>query len=405
MDAKHKRYLKLNLISLFFVAVSFISVTLAWFAYTGFASSGLDVDIKAWHIEFNGESKASNEIIIPLTNIYPGMDTVVESVNIKNKGDSEAKLSYTIDSVRILDEELDMTLDQRELVDMLSNKYPFNIDISLSKEYIDANIGEATIDLSVSWPLDSDNDKDDSLWGNKTYEFQENERKLKGKDSSYNPRSSIKVVISLIAEQNMDKFTLNTGNMVLYNPVENDRCDSIGGTCYKTNMITPYYNDEDNVMLLPNILNDYASGSYDEFEGKIEDITRSWTSDHSSFELRDLMSIVGNDVHNTILVRENLSDSIVGYITHDNRFDDYMNSRVLPKENKDYNSYIKFNSVLFDYLNTNKCIWLNYEYNDNMGFAMKKMSDGIMKIYPEDKSTSCDIIPLISVPRTKLYNK
>ena len=136
MDAKHKRYLKLNLISLFFVAVSFISVTLAWFAYTGFASSGLDVDIKAWHIEFNGESKASNEIIIPLTNIYPGMDTVVESVNIKNKGDSEAKLSYTIDSVRILDEELDMTLDQRELVDMLSNKYPFNIDISLSKEYI-----------------------------------------------------------------------------------------------------------------------------------------------------------------------------------------------------------------------------------------------------------------------------
>ena len=85
MENKHKRYLKANLISLFFVAVSFISVTLAWFAYTGFASGSVNVDIKAWYIEFNGESKADNEIVIPLTNIYPGMDTVVESVNIKKR--------------------------------------------------------------------------------------------------------------------------------------------------------------------------------------------------------------------------------------------------------------------------------------------------------------------------------
>lgn len=402
MEKKHKRYLKLNLISLFFVAVSFISVTLAWFAYTGFASSGIDVDIKAWHIEFNGESKASNVIVIPLTNIYPGMDTVVESVSIKNKGDSDAKLSYTIDSVRILDEELDMTLDQREIVDKLSNDYPFNIDISLSKEYIDANIGEATVDLSVSWPLDSDNDENDSLWGNKTYEFQNNEKLLEEEDSTYNARTSIKVVISLIAEQNMDKFTLNTGNMVLYNPVEDNRCDTIGGNCYKTNLITPYYDEVENVMLLPNILNDYGSGTYSEFESVISNSTSSWTSNHSSFVLKDLLSVVGTDVHNTILVREELSEAIVGYVTHEYRFDNYMSIKVLPSK---YNSYIKFDSVLFDYLDTNKCIWLNYEYDENKGFAMTKLSDGIMKIYPEDKSTSCKIIPLISVSREKLYNE
>lgn len=402
MEKKHKRYLKLNLMSLFFVAVSFISVTLAWFAYTGFASSGLDVDIKAWHIEFNGESKASNEIIIPLTNIYPGMDTVTESVNIKNKGDSDAKLSYIIESVRILDDELDMTLDQREIVDILSNNYPFNIDISLSKEYIDASIGEATIDLSVSWPLDSDNDIDDSLWGNKTYEFQANEAKLEQSNSSYKARTSINVVISLIAEQNVDKFTLNTGNMVLYNPVENSRCDAIGGNCYRTNMITPYYDEGDNVLLLPNILNDYESGSYEEFEEKISSFTGSWTSLHESFELYDLINVVGNDVHNTILVREELSDTIVGYITRENRFDSYMSEKVIPEK---YNSYIKFNSVLFDYLNSNKCVWLNYEYNQDKGFAMGKLSDGVMKIYPEDKTTECKIIPLIKVPRKQLENK
>ena len=197
MEKKHKRYLKLNLISLFFVTISFISVTLAWFAYTGMASSGLDVDIKAWHIEFNGESSAENEIVIPLTNIYPGMDTIVESINIKNKGDSDAKLSYKIESIRILNDELDTTINQRELLDHLTNDYPFSIDISMNKQYIDAHIGEASIDLSVSWPLDSDNDKNDSIWGDKTYDFQSNEKKLETEDENYNARTSIKVVISL----------------------------------------------------------------------------------------------------------------------------------------------------------------------------------------------------------------
>ena len=50
---------------MFFVTISFISVTLAWFAYSGFAKSGFDVDIKAWHIEFNKNgAPVSNELTI-----------------------------------------------------------------------------------------------------------------------------------------------------------------------------------------------------------------------------------------------------------------------------------------------------------------------------------------------------
>ena len=37
MDRKYKAYLKLNVMSLFLIAISSISVTLAWFAYSGFA--------------------------------------------------------------------------------------------------------------------------------------------------------------------------------------------------------------------------------------------------------------------------------------------------------------------------------------------------------------------------------
>ena len=37
MNRIHKAYIKINIISLFFIAISSISVTLAWFAYSGLA--------------------------------------------------------------------------------------------------------------------------------------------------------------------------------------------------------------------------------------------------------------------------------------------------------------------------------------------------------------------------------
>ena len=51
MKNKKKLYLRLNLISLFFVVVSFISVTLAWFVYSGLSTVSTEVNVKAWYIE------------------------------------------------------------------------------------------------------------------------------------------------------------------------------------------------------------------------------------------------------------------------------------------------------------------------------------------------------------------
>ena len=60
---RRKSLLKLNLVSLFFTAVSFISVTLAWFAYSGLVTTYTEVDVKSWYIEFNKKGKAvSNNI-------------------------------------------------------------------------------------------------------------------------------------------------------------------------------------------------------------------------------------------------------------------------------------------------------------------------------------------------------
>ena len=136
MNRKNKAYLKINIISLFFIAISSISVTLAWFAYTGIAKVSTEIDIQAWLIEFEkNDTTVSNDIVISLDDIYPGMGTVHEKIKIKNKGDSNAKLSYIIQSVRILDEELKIDdYEQDYLKDKLSHEYPFNINIDLRRQ-------------------------------------------------------------------------------------------------------------------------------------------------------------------------------------------------------------------------------------------------------------------------------
>jgi hypothetical protein len=156
MNRKHKAYLKINIISLFFIAISSISVTLAWFAYSGLAKVSTEIDIQAWLIEFEkDDTTVSNDIVISLDEVYPGMETMHESIKIKNKGDSNAKLSYLIKSARILDEEIEIKNDGQDyLKDRLSHGYPFSINVDLSDNFILAKGEEAEFEISVSWPLD-----------------------------------------------------------------------------------------------------------------------------------------------------------------------------------------------------------------------------------------------------------
>ena len=54
---RHKVYLKINLVSVVFAVVSFISVSFAWFAYSGLVDTKTEVGVKAWYIEFEKNNK------------------------------------------------------------------------------------------------------------------------------------------------------------------------------------------------------------------------------------------------------------------------------------------------------------------------------------------------------------
>lgn len=401
MNRRRRVYVKLNLLSLFFIAVSLTSITLAWFAYSGIASVDTEIDVKAWYIEFQKDNTAvTNNIVISLSDIYPGMDTVSEKVDINNMGDSDAEISYKIESARVLDEDL-VGLDPLALEDKLSHDYPFHLNINLSNNYATSKDGHSQIEVSVSWPLDSDNDEVDSEWGNKAFAFQKSENDKFNLDPNYQIRSSLKVVISVKAEQYMNSnespdLNYGLGQVVLYDVVNNKVCNELGGTCIKTYVIDNNNKVGDKaVTLLPDLFGSYKSGTYDEYTSLFNALASEWKVNLRPLKVEDVLKIVSNDVTNSVLVRDGLSNDIIGHLKYNDRINTELNKAV------SYNGYYTFMNSRFNYLMTSRCYWLNNEYNDG-AFALVKVDNDISKIYKEDKSNSCNIVPVITVSKGNL---
>ena len=441
MNRKHKAYLKLNIMSLFFIAISSVSVTLAWFAYSGLSKVSTEIDVKAWLIEFEKNDKTvSNDIVISLSDVYPGMGTIHEAIKIKNKGDSDAKLSYSIVSVRIFDEEINVgSLEQDFLQDKLSHEYPFSINMDLSDNFVLAKGNDSEFELSISWPLDSDNDEFDSEWGNLAYQFNVDEENKLLSDPTYKIRPSIKIIISAKAEQLTESeqssdINYPLGKLILYDVVNNVRCNQIVDSedCIRTHVIDINNKEGDEtVTLLPDLYESYANGSYSNYDNLLTTTKNNWNVNTRELTIDDILKIVSKDIDKSLVIRENLSDSIIGYVGFGDRVDTLINNTVL------YDGYYSFLNEKFGYLVTNKCYWLKKEYEKgctcvnsdlqtkpgscnlnggcdcevgwnattsctNKAFALTKIDENISKIYGEDKNSSCSVVPVILVPKEKL---
>jgi len=409
LEKKHKLYLRLNIMSLTFIVISFISVTLAWFAYSGLSSVSTEIGVKAWYIELDKDGKpVSNDIVISLTDIYPGMDIVDEIVNIKNLGDSDAQLNYSIVSARILGNEADnyviddTTTTSEYVEDVLSHNYPFHININLSKNYILAKGEESSFEVSVSWPLDSGIDSLDSLWGTEAYKFEQSEITKKNNDANYQIKPSIQIVISVKAEQYLESDTTSDpkydlGDVVLYDVVNNEVCTEISTTCLTTYVIdTNNTLGNDTVTLLPNVKNTYLSGSFNDYAMTLSSITSGWTVGTRALTVEDLLKITSKDVIGSTLIRDNISDLIIGKLNYGTR----MNTEIAKAVSS--NGHYNFSNEKFNYISSANCYWTSSEYNSSNSFAVKKIDEINSKIYGEAKTTSCNVVPVIIAPKANL---
>lgn len=411
MKLRLKKYFKINLMPIIFVIVSFISVTLAWFAYSGLADFQTEIDVKTWYIEIKKGEEETDDIVLSFSELYPGMKTKSELVKITNFGDSDASVNYKIVSARILGDpedeyEVNENITSEYLEDLLSHEYPFHINLNLNKNYVLSG-EENFFEASVSWPLDSGSDELDeldSLWGTKAYEFLENEKVLEEADHSYQIRPSIQIVISLVAEQYIESeesssdFNYNLGDRILFDVVNNSKCETISSTCLETYVfdINNILGDE-TVTLLPNPNTLYLNSTFNNYNNSLSTLTTNWIVTSRALLAQDILKIISNDISNSLLIRNGISDLIIGNLNYENR----MNTEITKAISG--NGYYKFlNSEKFNFLYSNNCYWTNSEYNINNAFAVKKVDEDNLKLYNEIKTTNCNIVPVIIVNKSKL---
>ncbi len=387
LSKKKKVYLKLNIVSILFAVVSLISVTLAWFAYSGLASVDTTVGVKAWYIEFEkNDEVVSNDIVISLDDIYPGMEPKYEKITIKNLGDTEAKLKYKINQARILDSEKDFYENDNEnslnIEDALSHNYPFHINIALDKPYIEPK-EDAVFIVSVSWPLDSGDDALDSLWGRKAYLYDELQKTLDPNDRE----PAIKIMINVTAEQaidDLDSIDINylLGKKINYDIETGMSCDNLSDTCIETYVIdTNNLVDDLYVDLLPT--KDLGKSTYMDYLN----IKPDWNVSYRLLNSKDILKIISLDIENSYIKIDGISDSIIGKVLTDTRADSILNKV------KKHNGHFEFKSL--PYFNDD-CVWLEDLYNDK-GFAVNQN-----KLYGEDKNQECRMIPILKAEKEKI---
>ena len=406
MKNRRKARIKVSLMSIVFSIVSLISVTLAWFVYSGMSKASLDVNVKAWYIELekNGQ-KISNQIVISLDDVYPGMQTYSEKIKIKNKGDSDALVKYSLSSARIFNEnkvinDNTTSAELLRLEDELSQNYPFHINMSLDKDFAKAHNDETTFNISISWPLDSGNDELDGYWGNQAYSFQNGEKEAHDSDSSYVVRPSIKIVVNLTAEQYIegsDAPDLNypLGKSILYDVVEQKECSNISTNCLNTSVIDVKNTVGDTtVTLLPYMESFDEMTEYSNYDTVYNSLISTWNAQTRKLVLSDLIKPISKDVVNSVIVANNLSDRVIGNVLYNNRLDTQISDFATKGKSYKYSNDNRWSL-------SSDCYWINTNYDTNKMFAGVSNME-YSTIYGEDKTNRCKVIPVIIANKSSL---
>ena len=96
-----KKKVKISNLILLIVLLMFNSY--AWFIYNTKVSTSISARVEAWDIAYisNGIRETQN-IILDVEKIYPGMTTYTHQITVNNNGDTNAELSFAVRKVEIL---------------------------------------------------------------------------------------------------------------------------------------------------------------------------------------------------------------------------------------------------------------------------------------------------------------
>ena len=171
----------------------------AWFIYATRVATDVTAHVSSWNVEFVGtEGEITSNLEVNIGRIYPGMERFEKVVEVHNKGETKAILSYKIEELEVMGEKI--TINEKngptsqEIANKISTEYPFKINIEKDDTLLSEGTGDGKFSISLDWDFESEDenrDELDTIWGNKAYEFY-----------SLNPgKNSIEIKMTLIATQ------------------------------------------------------------------------------------------------------------------------------------------------------------------------------------------------------------
>lgn len=169
-----KRYIKLK--TLIIIVVLLIFNSYAWFIFATKVSTGLSAHVTSWDVTFLVGDEGITDIEIDVGKIYPGMEPFTKVITAKNLGETKANLTYQYQSLTLLGETYTVgeNCTQEELNEKIQNEYPFKINVSIDKSHLESGENSyGTFTITVEWPYESGDDEKDTYWGQKAYEFYE----------------------------------------------------------------------------------------------------------------------------------------------------------------------------------------------------------------------------------------
>lgn len=150
----------------------------AWFIYATRVSLDLSVHVSSWNVEFvSGEEEITTNMEIVVDRIYPGMEDFERIIEVHNKGETPAVLTYEIKSLQIMGETFEVSeesgLTSEDIQNKINTEYPFKIEIITEGNSIIQESEQGNFRILITWPFESGDDELDTYWGNRAYEYYE----------------------------------------------------------------------------------------------------------------------------------------------------------------------------------------------------------------------------------------
>ncbi len=178
--------------TLFFLILTLMANTFAWFIYSNKVSNNITTGVKSWKINFKQDGvDIVNNVEFKIDSIYPGMSDYTNSLSITNIGETAANISYEVEEIKILDEFYNSDMySSTDLINRLKDNYPFKMNFSINNQEV--GTGQTSeFTFSLVWPYESGHDEADTYWGKKSASFKE----------QYPDKEQIAIKVKIIAGQ------------------------------------------------------------------------------------------------------------------------------------------------------------------------------------------------------------